>query len=249
MPGAWGIEGSTTLSRLWELGGTGAVSVLPVLGQYAPLRMGKNLLLSKQEIARLAGIDPTTVGVAANVMSGLGLLQSEISISRSMSLTKWRLSESLFAAGDREAQDYFSFRARLVHGGNWSMLSAIQRLLYLAIATQARKYEEAFCDNKLMALLPEDCPRHDLASAYAQDGWVRLAMASYSQIGRIAGLAQSSVAKAVSQFRADRNSEEASHIPLAVYTGLDGINIYHFRDHASHWPWDSLNAGYVELAA
>ena len=105
-------------------------------------------------------------------------------------------------------EDYFYFDMRVVFGGHWRMLSAVQRAIYLAVAVAARSHSESPTSDWLIRdVLDPSASTEDMVRQYEDRQrynrpHMRLACLSYSELSRISGCAESAVKKAVRGFKA-----------------------------------------------
>jgi hypothetical protein len=256
MPPSMGDLGSNSLlASLRKGGGAGAVSMLPVLGPWVNSDFKDGLMLSKEEVARLSGVDVGSVrrGTQALMMHGL-VTGAATAYQHGKTVTVWRLSPSLASptSNAERTKDYFYFASTLLHGGNWAQLTHVQRALYLAVGSQAKTFPEPVADNKLLAAaLAAHACQQDLLDCYAADPehpHLRLALLSFTELSAISGISKTALHKAVNAFkrpdswpRVDGDAAALLHAPLAVYPTDGGSLVYHLRDHAPPWPWDELN--------
>lgn len=262
MPRAWGLAdstGTTSLRHLYEVGGIGAVSLVPILGRYATWEKSNALALSQEECSRLAGCDADTLHHGANALSTLGLATRSLQMRHGRKVTVWNVNPAMAAPSADDA--YFRYSSRLIYGGNWSRLSGTQRALYLGAATRARTTPDSVhVTDYLDRLLPRTVDRSDLLAAFAVDAgtsndraagdpsqrYFRSAIVSVAELHDITGLSESAIHVAANAFKraeilANSKTDDASvmYSPLAVYPTTGGrANLYVFRDHADHWPWD-----------
>jgi hypothetical protein len=254
MPTAWTQAGGQgMLASLWRAGGAGAIAILPILGQYAHSDGAGSWILSKEELARLSGLDPKTVAYGATVLAAHGLVSQDSAIRFGKRTTLWDLravaaprSESGFGS------EYFYFSSRLIYGGNWARLTPTQQAVYLAVGSQARTFVEAPVNNPLLQIhLAYGTSLLDFQRCYEQDSarrWLRLACLSGETISVVSGVSLSAVKNAIKGFKhpaiwpnTTNDRDWLQRSPLGVYRGNGGALIYHLRDHASHWPWVELN--------
>jgi hypothetical protein len=260
LPARWGTDlGTSPLSELWRLGGVAAISVLPILGQYAGAKFAHDLAMPKEKLARLGGVDPASVMRAARALATLGLARCTLGRYHGMRLTKWLLLPEIGAphraspgiGASEQGDPFFYFSSALVYGGNWRQLTGSQRAVYLAAATRAHTYAEPPERIELVRWsVPSAVPRDDLTACYRFDlkrRWLRLAEVSYEELRQLTGLSLSSVKVAVkglkhpSAWPAVHNDVQAlQYAPLRVYPTSGGSLVYHFRDHVEHWPWKVL---------
>jgi hypothetical protein len=257
MPSEWGDPESPDpmLARVWREGGAGAISLLPVLGQYAHWRFRGNAVLSKEKLARLAGVDPATVAKAGKALDRLGLATPSTGLYQGKRVTTWELKPSLAVArpGGRLARNYFHFSAAVVHGGHWAKLTKVQRAIYLAVGAKSRLIKHwKDVANHFRAVMPKDVSLADvrLAHEYGNDiGGVRVTHLSYAELQRLTGIGVSALKEAVRLLKHPANwtgslndPSALRYSPLAVYPTFDGYSLlYHLRDHVPHWPWNIVN--------
>lgn len=254
VPSDW--ANTNRFADFWKAGGLGLISVLPVLGQYAHSTFASELFLSKEEIARLAGLDSGTVTVAQDGLDYLGLAKGSHTLFLGERSTVWHLSQHLAAprTADRFVPDYFYFSSRLIYGGNWAKLRPVQRALYLAIGVSARSYD---------ALPTETHPlyvetRRDIEHCYdelrrhhtraPELPWLRLVSLPISRLVRMTGISRSAIQRALQAMKhpdvwPDARNDAAAlrHCPLGIYPSRGSQYVFHLRDHAPHWPWEQLN--------
>lgn len=255
MPSAWGQAGGM-LASVWKTGGSGAVSILPVLGQFAKSGFRDDLVLSVEEIARLAGVDPATAARGGKALVEIGLVEdSYVAPHFGNPVTRWILSPQLAFPLEGGAPDYFYFSSRLLYGGNWARLTSVQRAVYLAIGAQARAYDAEPTDNQLLnAVLPSQVSRldfsrcFDTSAADSRERFLRLAAVSFSDLAASTGICKSALHVAVNGLKhpavwpdAEGDPRTLVYQPLGVYRTTHGILLYHLRDHAPPWPWEMLN--------
>lgn len=254
MPSAWGAGVTEPLlAQLWKHGGEGAISVAPVLGLRANTRQARNLYFSKQEIARLAGVNPDSVDRAQEALESLGLVR-DTSVERSSGTptTVWHLEVGRWlplGSNGRLLPSAFRVAGSLIYGGTWSRLTGPQRAIYLAIASRATLSKGPFNAAKLLdKLRPQHRRSIDLIRCHGQTGNLRLAWVSVSDIEKISGLNRTTIQRALRPLRhrdvwgtKGAASVGLNYSPLGVYPTKDGKRLYHFRDHVEHWPWDVLN--------
>lgn len=256
MPNGWGDPNAdVSLAKIWDNGGQGAVSILPVLGQFARSSVEVDRRLSKEELSRLAGVSSDAVATGAAALHKLGLVDHAACWSDGTYVTKWTLKPALVGPTDangRYLKDSYSYiPTRLFYGGNWSRISGVQRALYLAVASQCDTYRSPPKEIEKLAHLSdrwivdlERCFEHN-----PTDPWIRLASVSYATLSRISGVTRSALQAAVRDLmhptisgenRNDIHSLQFS--PLGVYPSHNGGNlIYHLRDHVPPWEWTALN--------
>lgn len=263
MPTRWATLSESRLAHLWRRGGAGAVSILPILGQFANSDFADALWLSFEELARLGGVSAKTAAAARRVLKHCGLAEAETGVRNGKRAAKWKLSPRLAVPKDASPEDgaYFYFAARLIYGGNWRQLTPVQRALYLAVGAQARTFHQRPADNGLLrSMLSPDVELTDFDLCYdftnsangpdaqSPEGWLRLAYLSIRELSLITGIAESAVHRAVAGLKhphnwpgSQANPEALRYCPLAVYPTTGGSLIYHLRDHAPHWPFEVLN--------
>jgi len=137
-----------TWARLWRMEGTKrgggvATSVLPVLAMHVFPGRGEDVerwtewcYLSRRRIARLAGLDKSTVREGLRALEAEGLLELRYDLhpetERKGFRTKFRLSTRLYPQAGEEK---VTFRATLIYGGTWSLLPTSScRHLYVVLA-------------------------------------------------------------------------------------------------------------------
>ena len=249
MPSKWGDPEDSVLAQMWTKGRSGLISMVPILGQFAAMQAADRVYLSVEEIARLGGIDPSTVTAAKGALAD-GWAQSEVRCWGPGKITKWDISKQFLAErrDGRYTQDHFRFGCHLIYGGNWARLTKTQKLVYLAIASRTATYNNEDDFNWVRRhLLPDTMT--DINRCWDEEGRVRMAsFVSYCELARITGLARSSVVKAVKGFKHPdvwpdvmNDPDQLRFSPIAVYPAVSGGCIYHMRDHVPHWPWDELN--------
>ena len=245
------------LADLWDAGGVGAISLLPLLGLWANAKSVEWVHLPKEKAARLAGTSAKSVARAARILQERGLAESSLGSYGGRRFTQWNVSPGLAVpmGGDqRSSEPYFYFSARLIYGGAWSKLTAVQRLLYLALATQAHTYGKQEAQKWLKYLLYPGTSEGDLWAGFDQSPPLRLVACSYSALEHLTGVARSSLKAAVAGLKhpdvwptAPTDPATLQFAPLSVYPSDGGSLIYHFRDHAEHWPWEVLNSDHAAL--
>ena len=261
MPPEWGsTDGTSMLKRIWTEGGVGAVSILPVLGQFAHSLGPKGVTYSKEELARLAGIHPATVATAASALKQLELASSSTVLQHGIWVTRWKLYPALAALkGVRgRLEDYFSVPLRFIYGGNWAQLTGVQRALYLAIGTQSRVFEDPPERNSLLnSRHVKKSDRVDMHRAWEYSTMVvdgvskhynRLTCLSITELCVITGMARSTVVEASNELKhpyswpeCGNNPRRIHYNPIGVAPTVTGSLVYYFRDHAEPWPWEYLN--------
>lgn len=256
LPAAWGNQDNDVLRRLYRLGGPGAVSLLPILGSYAHSDMAGKVPLSLEECARLSGSDATTIQRGASAFNDLKLASRTLHQRHGQTVTVWSVSKAIAAVLENGHIESGSFRfaSSLVYGGTWSMLTAAQRAVYLAVATKAYTYSPVDGLAMLRDLVREGTDLSDAKQLTETDGAalpgkLRIAEVSGSELSAILGMSSTAVHGAVNRFKEARlwpsslvPMVEAEHAPLAVYPTPPGrSNVFFFRDHAARWPLDVLN--------
>jgi hypothetical protein len=263
LPASWGDSNDRcSLREIWLRGGSGGISLLPVLGLWAALDTRASTGVSKEAASLLAGVDPTSVRRGATALEALGLAQHSTSRRFGKRQTVWALSEALAARrrssdGSRRGEsrtfteDYFYFPAEWVYGGNWAMLRATERLVLLAIATRAHTDDQGFMDSRLAGEVLR--PGESLAAAldpHRAQGDERWSCVSYSEIRELTGLSRSAIEQAVHGFK-PRSSwaegrvpdEVVRYSPVWAHPTQGGSLVYRFRVEVPHWPWEVLNSG------
>jgi hypothetical protein len=143
-------------------------------------------------------------------------------------------------------KQYFYFSGRLVFGGNWARLTAVQRAIYLGVATRARRFDQPPADNDLLRYaLPAEVDRGDLLASFEAgqgQGTLRLAILSYKELSDVTGISTSALKEAVRLLKrregwgtAGGDEEQLIHAPITAYPTDGGSLLYHFRDHAPPW--------------
>lgn len=137
-----------TWARLWRTEGTKrgggvASSILPVLAVHVFPGRGEDTktwtewcYLSRRRIARLAGLDKSTVREGLRALEAAGLLQLRYDLhpepERKGFRTKFRLSTRIYPQAGEEK---VTLRATLIYGGTWSLLPTSGcRHLYVVVA-------------------------------------------------------------------------------------------------------------------
>ena len=252
LPTTWADDGNpSTLARCWKNGGTGLVSIIPILGLHTNLGFSGAVRLPLEKLSRLAGIDAATVRHGKQAFEAMGFGSSSVERADGRRDTQWSLGPSLAVAAQSDralpGEPYFYFSAKVVYGGSWARLTGPQKVLYLALACSARAYpyeaaEDYLCYRSVDWVMPADVAQARDMSHDASK--VRLASRSIIELVTATGLSKSAVVSAVRRFRApDRQStDDAKRALLRVYPCDAGSShVYHFRDHALPWPWNSLN--------
>lgn len=259
MPSAWGTPQTPILRELRSLGGTGSLSMLPVVGRYAHWKKAGQFALSLEECSRLAGCDVGSIKRGASALKARGLAATELGYRHGQHVTIWNVSNGMAAAlkGGKLDSQSFRFESRVIYGGAWSMLTGAQRAVYLAVATQAFTYA---LDDGLAVL--HSAVIGDAATLHVDQNFrgeatvgtpsvrLRIAEASVGQVSRILGMSQSAVHEAINGFKnpliwpgCRATEAQARHSPLVVYPTAPGrSNVFVFRDDAPRWPFDALNA-------
>jgi len=260
MPSEWSEPGNT-LFHTWRAGGSGAIGLLPVLGQFAHARFRHHAVVPKEKLARLAGMDPATIATAGKALDQLGLATPSTGSYRGKRVTTWDLKPSMVVGyrGQRLSPEYFHFSAETIYGGQWAKLTKVQRAIYLAVGGKARFIKEWDAVGRLVsATVPRAVNLGDIAAAYRHDPLrlgVRIADMSYAEFGEITGISLSALKRAINLLKhpahwAGCGNDPAllRYSPLAVYPTFEGHSLlYHFRDHVPAWPWDILNAHRADI--
>ena len=158
MPIAW-LEGSPTfLADLWQRGGKGAISLLPLMTRWAQ-NDGRDFVISREKVAELCGCDPTTIDRARQLFEELGLGTTTLTSRGTRFVLKWHPTDRLRVPrrDDRFDAEVFFFPMRIVESGQWARLSGAQRGVYLALGLHARnRTRESRIDGQLERYLGED---------------------------------------------------------------------------------------------
>jgi hypothetical protein len=250
------------IAFLRHLGGAGLVSILPILGWLAGLEK-ERWALSAEELSRLCNVDTGSIRRARAALGpACGLSATPVSYTdqrHGRRLLHWQVPscfaavQTVRAAGlDREP--YFFFSHRLIHGGQWAMLSAVQRAVYLAVATCAyatHGWADPLNEPLVSGVVLPGTPLDDMRRSQLvyEEHTLRVACVSYANIARISGYSPNAVKVAVRGFkhpavwsRSTNDPRVLEYRPIWVYPTLDnGALLYHFRDHVRPWPWDVLN--------
>jgi hypothetical protein len=254
IPASWGHPECELLRRLWADGGVGAISSLPVLGRY--VHMEATVPLSLEECARLAGCNVSSIRRGAAALKNAGLSALKLGRRHGQTLTLWTPTPALAAsmvAGKLDSNS-FRFSSALVYSGTWSMLTGVQRAVYIAVATKAHSFTVEKLRDFLDDVVLDGVDRRDIDDAISVAGIgaaapeprFRAASVSVAEVSHIAGVSQSAVHEAINGFRWGENgmSADASHLPLATYAAAPGrSNVFFFRDHATRLPLDVVNIG------
>jgi hypothetical protein len=262
IPARWGSDPETSwLAKLWQLGGAGGIGILPILGMYVNASFSDELDLSKEYIARLAGLSVDSVRHGAKALDKLGLAHCKPAKRFGRWITQWCLSSELAqprlglseVGAERLAPDYFYFSAKLMHGGHWSQLTAVQQALFLGLATRSRVFFDPPSQGVLQWRLRPGVPVQDLndchEAALAGRSHLRLVVdVSVTDLQQITGVSRRPLIQAIHDLkhpsawpRCGNDPWKLHHAPLAVYPSDGGALIYHFRDHVEPWPCDQLN--------
>lgn len=244
LPSKWG-EPDGVLAQLWQRGGVGAISLVPVLGEYARASFRRGVRLPFDSAARLGGIDAGTARKSARAFKELGLADYSVCRFRGQQLAEWQLSDSFsIGVGDNQRllPDYFYFPMRLVHGGNWARLSGAQRALYLSVGAGSIALEAARAKMFLAQTLAEGVSTRDVdaSAAAGQDGKVRVASMSYAALADRSSLRRESLRRAAGALKhpniwrgSQNDPANLRHSPLAPYPAAPGYEmLFHLRDHA-----------------
>lgn len=259
MPSAWGTAETPILRELRRTGGTGSLSILPVLGRYAHWKKAGQFALSLEECSRLAGCDVGSIKRGIHALKAQGLAATELGYRHGQQVTIWNVTKGMAAALTAGRLDSHSFRfeSRVIYGGAWSMLTGAQRAVYLAVATQAFTYALDDALALLHSAVIGDAAMKDVDETIRVEGVsgsssvrLRIAEASVGQVSRILGMSQSAVHEAINGLKNPRiwpgsraTEAQARHSPLVVYPTAPGrSNVFVFRDDAPRWPFDALNA-------
>lgn len=249
IPPRWGDDASTFLRTLRESGGAGVLSILPVLGCLASSEYSSGFFLAKEHLARLAGIDQKTVEQARVALTEQRLASARVAERHGRWLLKWTVSSELAAKNEERSEStYFYFSHQLLYGGNWAMMSATLRAIYIAAATQARTF---FMEKDRYWLVEElmgqrTLPDIDLCSQRGKG--IRLASVSASRLGELLGITADAIRRNLISIKHPEDwttltgpAAVCEYMPLRVYPTRQGSFLFHFRDHAPHWPWSILN--------
>jgi hypothetical protein len=134
-------------------------------------------------------------------------------------------------------------------GGHWAMLRPIAREVYLAAAMHARRVSLASSPH--LGQIACTAPTNDLwQAAQLDDGHTRFAVMSTNELRRATGRSAAAIHEAINSLKhpsiwqCSPNCAAVMRFhPIWVYPARrGGSRIFHFRDHAVHWPWDVLNA-------
>lgn len=245
-------NGDSILRRLWD--SPPAVAVLPVLGLYARTDRHSSLFLSQEEIGRLTGLSPDSIGRSRRPLIKEGLVRScGQARDHGKAVTVWNLDRERFVHldGEKSTNNSFLFHASMLAGGHWARLSSVQKVLYLAVATQAFTSRQPPAEiNLLQRSAPSVALQRDVIACYEQRKQLRLASASLAEISRISGASRSSLISAINALKTPTvwgnmsgDGTAIRYSPLRVYpSDVPGKqHVYHFRDHVDHWPWELLN--------
>jgi hypothetical protein len=230
------------------------------LGIYANAPFAQELDLSKEYIARLAGLSVDSVRRGALALAKLDLAHCEPAKRFGRRITQWRLSGSLAQARsssesgrDQLGSDYFYFSGRLLYGGHWSRLTGVQQALFLGLATRGKVFHDPPSQGVLRWRLQRGVAADDLNECYtaALGGRSHLRLVvdvSVTDLQEITGVSRRPLMRAIHRLKHPRawpgcgnDPWKLQHTPLAVYPSDGGALIYHFRDHVTPWPWDQLN--------
>ena len=249
MPAAWGDpQHEYSLASLWKDGGTGVISLLPLLGQDAAVPYSDSVHLPIRKAARIVGIAADTAMLAAAVLEERGLATRTLRTCRGGSFSTWKVSAD-FAPLDvhrRFSTRSFRFSSELLYGGNWAAMSGATCLVYLALGTMAFRYDATGAEEVLTKRVPSNTWSADFARCLNDTGALRLACASYADIAKATGLHLTSVKAAVRELKHapswpdPRVSARCSSTrpALAVYPAVEGQPlVYHFRDHLDPMPF------------
>jgi hypothetical protein len=269
LPASWGQPGAvsfvaglaakatTALAEVRCLGGSGLVSMLPILGWMSGLdATAHEWALSVEELSRLINIDPSTINGVRRALESHGLIETTVKQRHGHRLVHWKM-DRVFSArpavAHHEADPYFYFDHGIVYGGQWAMMRPVERAVYIGVATRARVHADAPEDDYLVReVLRRDVSCDDLhrcRELSPTPGVIRLACVSYSQIAGVTGYSETAVKRAVRSFKHPRDWPESvcdtralEFAAIRVYpVRTGGALLYHFRDHVEHWPWDVLN--------
>jgi hypothetical protein len=247
-------------------GGAGAIAILPFLGWIAGLNFGRNWAASAEELSRLTGVNRGSISKARAAFGRLGLAKAEVQNRRGVLLLHWTASPLLLPEPNAERNveqydEYFYCSLRLFHGGHWAVLSKVQKAVYLAAATLAIVHTDAPETNYLVRdVLADNAPLSDMLAGYRHaeatrhpvigHACTRFACASFADLSRVSGYRLTAVKDAVRGFKhpdvwpgCGNDARALEHTPVWVYPTRNGHSLlYHFRDHAAHWPWAVLDA-------
>lgn len=199
------------LARLWNEGLAGAVSIAPIVGvhmnTFGCYRNGY------EEMARLAGVSARTVQSAGRALKAAGLGAHRLfQRANRTTVSEWALDPVAYVPAERDQhvrsdynpQDrsggYFSFPAPLIFGGNWARLSAVQRLVYLAVGARARTYSS---DDAVAALLGSVIEDEQAVEAILQrEGRLSMEFVSLAMLEGDTGASRSALSRAITQLPA-----------------------------------------------
>ena len=247
MPTAWGgPDAGYVLAELWRRGGVGAISLVPVLGQYAHCTFSDHLRLPLEKAARLAGIDRQSAARGARALKEMGLACHRLVPFRGQRLTEWALAPGIAAqqegTGRFGANSYFYLDANLIVGGNWAALSGPQRALYLGLALRAKSMDPQSAKQFLGLTMRPGTPLFDLerCAEHTERPWVRVASVSFADLAEMTGVNPATLRRAARGLKHPKvwpgssvDPDVLRHAPLSVYPSMAGYELlYHFRDHA-----------------
>lgn len=252
-----------SLARLWKEGGHGVTSILPALGLrvHHPLCSGQGWIESLEEMAVFAGIDADSIATTA--IKSLGLATPSKRMLYGRRVTHWHNINPRLAAV-RKATDDFKFSAMIIYGGHWRMMTAPQKLIYMALATTATRYRHAVESLPMLTdrIRMDGQLTEDLRASRGEShtAAIRIAQSSVAELQRRTGLSRNAVNCAISAWkhpalRPGSNDiypdEFTQYAPIYVYPSRNGYgaHVFAFRDHIEHWPWDLANAGRRQLVA
>jgi hypothetical protein len=244
------LVNSGLLAALWRTGGTGAVTLFPFLVHLAQKAAGemRTTHMSREKLARLYGINQSTVDKARAAYTSLGLATAKPVAHFGKSVLQWTAAANLTMRTNakRFAEPYYHFPMRMVYGGNWAAMSGTQRALYLGLGVASRTFSDR---EKATWLIEErdlaDWDQDDAAAAWASTQYLRLvANTGLSQLGRTTGLSQRAVTSALAGWPHSNGALVCECNPVRMFrSSKRGYHVFFLRDHCAQIPFALLNKG------
>jgi hypothetical protein len=241
MPNEFVTEGH--LARLWTVAGIderrsgkAAISALPVIGAY--MNTSGRFLAGHAKMSRLTGISVRSVSDVGHVLTATGLGSHRV-VQRANRkfVSEWTLDSVAFVAAKRgehvisnynsetSAGGYFDFQSALVYGGNWQAMSAVQRLLYLAVGSHVRMFENTQSAERLLSSNGVD--RHTMEAILCHEGRLLFAFLSYAQLEHLTGASRSALARAAAACPPLGATAKNRAVPISVVSTVSGAaNLY-----------------------
>lgn len=253
MPTRWGQPETPLIADLKRSAGAAAVSILPWIGRIAASRKTQPWPISAEELGRICGVNPKSVGLARDVLREMGYVSTVVKPRHGARLLHWEVDSQLVAKVSTN-EPYFYFSFRVLYGGHWSEMSSVQRAIYLAAGTRATVQRVAVSKSVVCQVIRPKVSLNDIEESRKVGGAApneyRLACVSYTDLARISGYETSTIKRAVQDFKhpshwpdSGADADALTHCPLWVYPTWHGnALVYHFRDHVRPWPWAVENA-------